>query len=252
MKRADPMRVTVFSRMTTLRHYRLCPHSRSIRILLGELSIATTLIEDKPWTWPEDLLAVNPAGELPVLVTREEEPVCGAYAISEWLSEDVVREHPDGSGGERARQGHVFPGSASERAEVRRLVDWFHGKMHRDVTGFLLEEKVYARFRAEGGGSPDAEMLRSVQSNMRQHLRYVEHLTSARKWLAGETLSFADLAAAGQISVVDYLGGIDWAGHDAAKLWYARIKSRPSVREILSERVPGAPVPPDYYDDPDF
>ena len=124
--------------------------------------------------------------------------------------------------------------------------------MHRDVTTFLLEEKVYARFRPGGGGAPDPELLRSVQANMRLHLRYVEHVTTSRKWLAGETLSFADMAAGAQLSVADYLGVIDWAGHENTKLWYARLKSRPSVREILAERVPGAPLPPDHYDDPDF
>ena len=124
--------------------------------------------------------------------------------------------------------------------------------MHREVTDFLLNEKVFARFIPGGGASPDAETLRSVQTNMRLHLSYIEHLTASRKWLAGGTLSFADMAACGQISVADYLGAVDWTGHEAAKLWYARIKSRPSVRAILAERVPGAPPPPAYYDDPDF
>lgn len=249
-----PLEPRFFGRMTTLRHYRLCPHSRSIRILLGELKIAASLVEDKPWTWPEDLLAINPAGALPVLITGDNEAICGSYAISEWLSDDVVREHPDTPSEEAnaARQGSVFPGPARDRAEVRRLVDWFHGKMHREVTDFLLQEKVYARFSPQGGGSPDAEILRSVQSNMRLHLRYLEHLTSARKFIAGEVLSFADMAAVGQVSVVDYLGAVDWSGQENAKLWYARMKSRPSIREILAERVPGAPPPPDYYDDPDF
>jgi len=242
---------TVFGRMTTLRHYRLCPHSRSIRMLMSELRRSVTLVEDKPWTWPEDLLAVNPAGDLPVLVQDDGGALCGAYAISEWASDELVGEVP-GSTVETPSGVSVVPGTAQQRAEVRRLIDWFHGKMHREVTGFLLEEKVYTRFRESGGDSPDPETLRTVQANMRVHMRYLEHLTDARKWLAGDTLSFADLAAAGQLSVADYLGGIDWAGHEAAHLWYARMKSRPSVREILAERVPGAPLPPEHYDDPDF
>jgi glutathione S-transferase len=39
-------------------------------------------------------------------------------------------------------------------------------------------------------------------------------------------MSLADLTAAAQLSVADYLGGIDWNGHDQARDWYAVFKSR--------------------------
>ena len=50
-----------------------------------------------------------------------------------------------------------------------------------------------------------------------------------RNWLAGERLSYADLAAAAHLSVVDYLGDVPWNEDEAAKTWYARVKSRPVV-----------------------
>ncbi|MGI9407597.1 MAG: glutathione S-transferase family protein, partial [Hyphomicrobiaceae bacterium] len=199
-----------------------------------------------------DLLALNPSGELPVLETNDRDVICGAYAISEWASDDVVMETPSGEPCAGGRQGAVVPGDVLARAEARRLIDWFHGKMHREVTSHLLDEKVFSRFREGNAGAPDVETLRAIRANMAQHLRYIEHLTSARKWLAGETLSFADFAAAGQLSCVDYLGEVNWTGHEAAKLWYARLKSRPAFREILAERIPGTPPPPDHYADPDF
>ena len=65
-------------------------------------------------------------------------------------------------------------------------------------------------------------------------------------WLAGATLSLADLAAAAQISVADYLGGLDWSGHEQARGWYAVLKSRPSFRPLLSERMEVI-HPPDHY-----
>ncbi|MGI9387976.1 MAG: glutathione S-transferase family protein [Methyloligellaceae bacterium] len=236
--------------MTTLRHYRLCPHSRSIRALLTELDVAATLEEERPWEWRQAFLAINPAGELPVLETDEGAVLCGTYAIAEWLSDDVVAERAEK--GPDDRPGAVFPGNALDRAEVRRIVDWFHGKMHREATSPLLNEKVFGRFRKGDASMPDAGILRAARANMAQHLRYIDHIAGSRKWLSGETLSFADFAAAGQISCVDYLGEIDWSGCEAAKLWYARLKSRPSLRNILSERIPGTPAPPDYYADPDF
>jgi glutathione S-transferase len=56
---------------------------------------------------------------------------------------------------------------------------------------------------------------------------------------------------ASSLSCVDYLGDAPWSDNDDAKHWYARVKSRPSFRALLSERVPGLP-PSATYADPDF
>ena len=69
--------------------------------------------------------------------------------------------------------------------------------------------------------------------------------------LAGSTMTMADLAAAAQISVADYLGGIDWNGHEQTKAWYAMFKSRPSFRPLLSERMEVI-TPPKHYEQVDF
>ncbi|RYD43737.1 MAG: glutathione S-transferase family protein [Sphingomonadales bacterium] len=72
-----------------------------------------------------------------------------------------------------------------------------------------------------------------------------------RTWLAGATMSLADLTAAAHISVADYLGGIDWTGHEQTKGWYSGLKSRPSFRPLLAERMEIV-TPPKYYEDVDF
>jgi len=64
-------------------------------------------------------------------------------------------------------------------------------------------------------------------------------------------MTFADLAAAAHISVVDYLGDMPWNEDEAAKTWYARVKSRPSFRPILAETWPGM-TPASTYADLDF
>ena len=53
--------------MHTLTHFRLCPFSRAARLALAELSIEVGLIEERPWEWRPEFLAINPACELPVL-----------------------------------------------------------------------------------------------------------------------------------------------------------------------------------------
>lgn len=231
--------------MHTLTHFRLCPRSRSVRIALAEIGIEADLAEERPWEWRPTFLALNPAGELPVLALDDGLVLRGAYAISEYFA---------GLLDNRERQGRpapLFPGSLAERAEQRRLVDWFHGKLDREVTRELLYERVYGHLMTNGGVAPDPGALRAIRANLRYHLRYVNHLAHERRWLAGDEMSFADMAAAGHLSAIDYLGEIPWEEYPSAKSWYARMKSRPAFRALLADRMPGiAPAP--VYADLDF
>jgi len=232
--------------MHTLIHFRLCPFSRAIRLALAELGREVELIEERPWEWRPEFLVVNPAGELPVLQIEGGPALSGAYAISEYLAEGVANDDPDAE-----PLLPLFPGSREERAEVRRLVDWFNGKFYREVTQELLNEKVYTRLRPGGATAPDLDILRAIRTNLRYHMSYVNHLAHQRRWLAGDELSFADLAAAAHLSSVDYLGEVPWEEFEVAKVWYARLKSRRAFRSILADRVPGT-VPATHYDNLDF
>lgn len=232
--------------MHTLTHYRLCPFSRSIRIALIELGFEVALEEERPWEGRPQFLALNPAGELPILALADGPMLCGAYAISEYLGALPHDLH------ENVPLIELFPGLPDEQAEVRRLVDWFHRKFDREVTREILHEKVYARLRSGGDAhSPDADVMRAIRSNLRYHLKYLDFLSNQRNWLAGDTFSFADIAAAAHLSSIDYLGEISWETMPAAKSWYARIKSRRSFRAILADKLAGQP-PPAHYADLDF
>lgn len=231
--------------MHALTHFRLCPRSRSIRVALAEADLPFELHEEQPWQWRPEFLALNPAGELPVLTLASGPVLCGSYAIAEFVAE--------GAGGNREGPAAIelLPGDAIARAEVRRLTDWFHGKLDREVTRELLIEKVYSQARVGPRPVPDASLLRAVRANLRYHMSYLDYLAHHRRWLAGEAASFADLAAAAHLSVLDYLGEVRWEEHPAAQAWYARVKSRPSFRPLLADRLPGLP-PPAYYADLDF
>lgn len=224
--------------MHTLTQFRLCPRSRSIRLALAETGVEATLADERPWEWRPSFLALNPAGELPVLELDGGPALCGAYAISEYLADTLAGRGKDG------RPAPLFPGTPEARAEQRRLVDWFHGKLDREVTRELLYERVYGHLLPDQPHAPDPAALRAIRANIRYHLGYVAHLADARCWLAGDDMSFADMAAAAHLSVIDYLGEVPWPDYLAAKAWYARVKSRPSFRALLADRMPGiAPAP---------
>ncbi len=261
--------------MRRLYHHILNPQARTIRFMLAELGLDTDLVPEKPWERRRDFIKMNPSGEVPVLVdvagaarergqqemglenaegadgaseTQDDldlavtkgpaEPItlCGTYPIVDYLCD----AYPD---------PNLLGDSPAQVGETRRLFDWFSRKFHYEVSDLVLQEKVVKRLARMG--NPDTAALRVGLDNMGYHLDYIGWLAGRRNWLAGEQFTIADIAAACQISSLDYLGDIRWHNYPAAKDWYARIKSRKSFRMILADHVSGMP-PPKHYADPDF
>ena len=227
--------------MFTLFHHPFCPHSRFIRLVLGELGLDLDLVEERTWDRREAFLALNPAGTTPVLMVEGQPPIPGAGIIAEYIDEAL---------GAEAGDRRMMPHSIAERVEVRRLMAWFNDKFLEEASNPLVTERIYKRFMSEedGGGAPAADVIRAAKANVRYHLSYIGWLAQRRNYLAGDRLTYADLAAAAHISAIDYLGDVPWSEDDAAKAWYARVKSRPSFRPLLSEWLAGVPASRTYVD----
>ncbi len=224
--------------MRTLYHLPLDPGCRKIRLLLREKGIEVELKAEKVWERREQFLRLNPAGEVPVLVEADGSVIPDAWVLAEYLNDAYADVGDD-----------LMGKTALDRAEVRRLVAWFDRKFAREVSDLLIEEKVMKRFL--GIGTPDSSAIRAANQNIHYHLDYIGWLSDRRNWLAGETLSLADFAAAAHLSCLDYLDCVPWDQHQGARDWYARIKSRPSMRPLLADLIPGFP-PPAHYADLDF
>ena len=61
----------------------------------------------------------------------------------------------------------------------------------------------------------------------------------------------ADISAAANLSILDYLGDIPWDDYKNAKLWYSKIKSRPCFKDILKDNIKGI-LPARHYANLDF
>lgn len=221
--------------MLRLHHVPLSPFCRKIRIALREKGLAAELVEELPWEQKEAFLRLNPAGETPVLVD-DDLVVCDSQAIADYLEE----AYPEPT---------LYGPSLEQRNETRRLVAWFDSKFCREVTDLLWREKLLKRFKRSS--TPSSDAMRQGAANIREHLAYIAWLFEDRRWLAGDALTMADIAAAAHLSVLDYLGDVPWEVAPGARDWYAKIKSRPSFRPILQDRLVGL-KPPLHYDDLDF
>lgn len=223
--------------MDTLYHMWLVPSCRKVRLVLGEKNQSVTLKAELYWERREEFLKLNPAGDLPVLLEKESGAVlCDSNAIAEYLDEKIP-EPP------------LMGATLLERAEIRRLVAWFDKKFEKEVISLLTNEKVMKRFLKMG--EPSSQNIRVALQNLKNHLRYISFLAERRNYLAGNRISLADLTAAAHLSVVDYLGDINWEQWPEVKNWYVRVKSRPSFRPLLADRIGGL-TPPPHYDKLDF
>jgi glutathione S-transferase len=221
--------------MWQIYQFPLCPFSRKVRLLLSEKGVSYELQRENPWEGRDEFFHLSPAGRTPVMVDSEKGTVLvDSQAICEYF-EETVDKNP------------MINGSAVNRAEIRRLVALFDENFFADVTGPLMHERMKKRLVYRT--SPDSRVLREAMKLAHDHLDYLDYLIDNRPWLAGAQMSLADLAAAAQISVADYLGGIDWSGHEQSKGWYALFKSRPSFRPLLAERM-DVIQPPSHYADP--
>ena len=227
--------------MLTLFHHPFCPHSRFVRLITSEYGLDLRLVEERAWDRREAFLALNPAATTPVLVVDGLPAIPGAAVIAEYIDEAY---------GAEVGNKYLMPDKIAERIEVRRLMAWFNDKFYEEVSNPLVTERIYKRFMSEerGGGPPSTDVIRAAKANVRYHLAYIGWLAQTRNFLAGDRLTYADLAAAAHLSAIDYLGDVPWKEDEAAKAWYARVKSRPSFRPLLSEWLPGVPASQSYVD----
>ncbi len=222
--------------MRTLYHVWLHSFSRKVRLTLAEKKLEFDLQIEKIWERRTAFLAMNPAGDVPVLVEKDGMILSNSQVICEYL-EEVYPEF------------NLLGRDPIQRAETRRLVSWFDVKFNREVTDNLVGEKLMKRFLKLG--EPHGPSIRAGHANIHYHLDYIGFLCEKRKWLAGEEFSLADITAAAHLSSIDYIGDVPWDEHHAARDWYSRIKSRPSFKSLLEDRIPGF-TPADHYENVDF
>ncbi len=222
--------------MRRLYHHQLCPLSRKVRVVLAEKRLEFESISELGRDRRENELSDRPQ-ETPLLTEDGGIVLIDSSAICEYL-EEVYPTPP------------LMPSEPLAKAETRRLVAWFDSRFHSEVTLNLVGEKIYKRL-VPTHGQPDSRKIRLGYAAIRQHLDYIAWLAESRTWLAGPHFSLADIAAATQISCIDYIGDVPWDKQPQVKEWYARVKSRPAFRALLTDLLPGIP-PPRHYADLDF
>ena len=223
--------------MLAVYHHQLCPHSRKLRIVLREKEIDFEVFYEPYWERRTSFLAMNPRGDTPVLKDEDGVMVYGRSALFEYLEE--VYPQVSLLGGK----------SKNLRLKVRQISEWFDDKFYQEVTRYLITEKVIKP--AQSAGAPNSDFIRASKRNMLHHMDYLRYLLEKSTYLTGEQITIADISAAAQLSVLDFMNDISWEKFPLVKHWYSLMKSRPSLRSILHDVVSGI-TPPEHYSNPDF
>jgi len=225
--------------MRVLYHFSLDPASRQARIALTEAKLKFKLEEVNPWAPEEKFLQLCAEGTPPALsdVTASGNIlIVGARAICEYMNDT-------------APKAHLMPSDAPESAEARRLCDWLDMKFTDDVHAYIMHERIEKVMLPSE--PPHPPTLRAGREAMHSHFEYLTWLLERRDFLAGRHFSLADIAGVAHLSCLDVIGEIRWRDWPELTAWYQKLKSRPSVQPLLTDRLPGI-IPPRHYRDLDF
>jgi glutathione S-transferase len=209
--------------MRRLIHLTLSPPSRAVRLMLGEKRLSF-----------DPVASDDPHAHLPVFADLDGTVCTGLWAVIDHL-EGTYPERP------------LIPEEAAARAETLRWLDWAMGALSERATRKILYEKAAQRFTgAPTIGAPDMNVIRQGREALKAVLPMIGKAAEANGNLVTRECLLADLAVAAHLSALDYFGEVPWTEYPAAGEWYVRIKSRPSFRTLLGDRLPGQPPVANY------
>ena len=214
--------------MRRLIHLMLSPSCRLARLMVGEKRVAC-----------DPALSDDPRQGMPVLVDLDGSRAVGVWAILDHL-ESNFPDHP------------LAPADDAARREALRWLDWAMGPFHEAVTQRIVYEKAAPKYTGAGfSRAPDMNVIRAGREDLKIALAAIGKAAELNGNLAAREITLGDLAVAAHLSALDYFGEVPWSDFPAAAEWYVRMKSRPSFRSILADRVPGQP-PVSHYAELDF
>jgi glutathione S-transferase len=222
--------------MYILYHYPLCPLSRQIRFLLLEKKIEFESVIENYWQKSNSFPEVSPASGIPILST-ESGAISDANAIYEYIEES----HKD----ERNLLGNDY----IARANSRRIATCFNGSFFHLVSKPVIMQRIVSF--TNNSAAPNSAVIRQTREDVKYFIDYIAYLLKKNQYLSGRELSMADIVAASHLSVLDYFGDVPWEFNIHTKEWYSIIKSRPSFKSFLKDRISGFP-PAKHYDVLDF
>lgn len=198
-----------------------CPFSRYAVLGLKEKNVPFQSRLEQQWRLSDAVQKLTPFGTVPIL--HHGTTVCANYWI---ISAYLDHAYSDVS---------LLGATVHDTVRIKHVVMWFEKIFYSAIYKTIFYER--ALKGAHGHGAPSPERLRHAMVDLQKKMVIIDHLCARDAFLVGNTMTWADIAASVHLSCVDYIVTIPWDSVPFAKRWYMKIKSRPTFRSFLQERV---------------
>jgi len=185
-------------------------HSRRVLMAAEELGIeleTETVALDKGVHKSERFLALNPAGQVPVL-QDDGVVLAESHAIMKYLA---------------AKNGEttLYPVDAVARATIDRGLDWNHTNLNPPVQAIAIQTFVM-------GENADQTIVARSHEQAQQALTVLGCMIETGA-VRSSDITLADISIATTVALYEMIGG-DVTSNRAVENWYDTIKARPSFR----------------------
>jgi len=159
------------------------PYVRKISVILLEKGIAFDLVNTTPWADDDNVVAANPLGKVPVLMTPQGEHYFDSPIIAHYL--ELAYPQP--------ALVPVDPFAALKVRQIEALAD--------GVTDAAMVIVGECRRRPEG---QNAQVLLRQREKIRRGLDALERYAGEGLWLNTSSLNLADIAVACAVGIINY------------------------------------------------
>ena len=197
--------------MLTLFDKAECPFCWKVRLGLAVSGLA---YERKPVDTsdkPADLLAFNPLGKVPVLVT-EEGVIAESAEILSWLG--------------------VFSGYDEKQQASIQALEWFSDK----TIGPRIRDTIFMK-RDLPEEQWDVSVLDACQKNWRETLEELEVRCIADPWFVGDQPTLADCALIPRFALASFYGLTGVEGFPRLKRWFDYVLRTTEMRASTPEYI---------------
>ncbi|TZG25059.1 glutathione S-transferase family protein [Sphingomonas montanisoli] len=146
-----------------------------------------------------DYLAMNPAGQVPIVVFADGRPLAQSNAIILHLAEGSA----------------LIPADAYDRA---KMFEWLFWEQYSHEPYVAV-----ARFQVHYLGKPASALEPKIVERGKGALKLLDDELAKRDWLVGDALTLADIALVAYTRVAEE-GGFTLADYPAVVRWIARVE----------------------------
>ncbi|WP_028996945.1 glutathione S-transferase N-terminal domain-containing protein [Azohydromonas australica] len=170
------------------------PYVRKVRIVMAEKKLDYQFLQEDVWN-SDAILASNPLGKVPCLITESNDAVYDSRVIVEYV--DTL-----------SPVGRLIPAAGRERAEVRTIEALADG---------MLDASILARLELTWGGRSEAQRspawVDRQMARVHSALKAMSQALGDDAWCVHNHFSLADIAVGCAVGYLSFrFPHIDWRG----------------------------------------